>query len=287
MLTCRVTGPQSIERLVPLLKTLGAKYDLTITDDGKGFDFVWETACEINMKAKHDSSVVLNRLHNSNIFEDKANLAFLQRKTEQFLKTYVANSALEVSQWCASQFNGDEKVGEIDTWWAIKACKGNGGKDVWVLNRENWLDVVSELPKNQDYVIQSYIQNPMLWRGKKFHFRCYSVIRGDLSAYVYQDAFILSASRDYDDSCMDTTIHLTNLSVNKRSPGHPGQIPCNLLRDYPNVSVAFEVRHLYIIILCLSSGVFPNIIALEQPCHGCRAISCKSTKCSSFRFFWY
>ena len=80
-----------------------------------------------------------------------------------------------------------------------------------------------------------YVQNPQLWNGKKFHYRCYSMVMADLSVYLYSNAFILTAGLDYnvcqDGPTPDVNRHITNLSVNKRFAGHPGQIPVNLAHE--------------------------------------------------------
>lgn len=55
------------------------------------------------------------------------------------------------------------------------------------------------------------------------------------TAHLYQKAFILSAGLDFDYADADVRKHVTNLSVNKRFAGHPGQVPCHLPVDYPQV----------------------------------------------------
>ncbi len=110
---------------------------------------------------------------------------------------------------------------------------------------------VSSLP------ICRYVHRPLLIRNKKYHFRCYSLLFGDMSAYVYSNAYILTAGIDYSCSMptsancneslpsvfnagnVDLRQHISNLSVNKHLPGHPGQIPCNLPSEYPQVSIYF------------------------------------------------
>ena len=59
-----------------------------------------------------------------------------------------------------------------------------------------------------------------------------------MSGYVYKHAYILTAGIPYDrpdssSSAFDYCKHISNLSVNKHIPGHPGQIPCDLAADYP------------------------------------------------------
>ena len=58
---------------------------------------------------------------------------------------------------------------------------------------------------------------------------------GDGAALLYRKAFILSAGLDFAYADDDARRHITNLSVNKRFAGHPGQVPCDLLAEYPEV----------------------------------------------------
>lgn len=39
-------------------------------------------------------------------------------------------------------------------WWAVKAARGNGGKDVWITNRDNYADTFAQLPRQGELVIQ-------------------------------------------------------------------------------------------------------------------------------------
>lgn len=82
-----------------------------------------------------------------------------------------------------------------------------------------------------------YAANPLLWHSKKFHFRCYGVIFGDMTGYLYEKCYILCASNDYNnvDLNINDKQHLTNLSINKKSPNHPGQVPCWISNECPQV----------------------------------------------------
>jgi hypothetical protein len=82
-----------------------------------------------------------------------------------------------------------------------------------------------------------YVNHPILFEGKKFHFRCYTAMMGDGSALVYQKSFILSAGLAFDYADDDMRKHVTNLSVNKRFKGHPGQVTCNMPLEFPEVSM--------------------------------------------------
>jgi Tubulin-tyrosine ligase family len=82
----------------------------------------------------------------------------------------------------------------------------------------------------------------MLWKGHKFHFRMYAMLQGNMRSFLYEKAFLLTAGLKYDCSSDDVNKHITNLSVNKKLPGHPGQIPVNIKETYPavrDISMAF------------------------------------------------
>jgi hypothetical protein len=156
----RITGPQSIDRLEPLVPRVIPKAEAwkletssgspQDTPPGKKIDFVWETTCELTMRERHSQATVLNKLHNVVILEDKANLAFLQTRMDcPVLETYVANGSEEVKQWGLKRWAGESKDagGSVDgDWWVVKASAGNGGKDIWVMTSNNVDSVVAELP---------------------------------------------------------------------------------------------------------------------------------------------
>ncbi len=101
----RITGPHSVQRMEPLL----AQYCCDMAIDLKpvtsppegssdGLTFVWETYCEKAWKDAHNAALVLNKLHNAIIIEDKANLAFLQVLMScPTLPTFVCRNLHEIT----------------------------------------------------------------------------------------------------------------------------------------------------------------------------------------------
>ncbi|KAF1789507.1 putative tubulin-tyrosine ligase [Phytophthora cactorum] len=57
--------------------------------------------------------------------------------------------------------------------WIMKPSATNKGAEV------NWTDI-------REWVVQEYIQRPLLLRGRKFHIRVYVLAVGGLKVYVYQ-----------------------------------------------------------------------------------------------------
>ena len=172
----RVTGKQSVERLVPLVSEIfqGIATTFHLHDgDLRVPTFVWETTCRKEWRAIHNHALVLNKLHNSHVLESKSSMAFLQLTMKgPSLETFVAYSASEVALWAkkrwsecsppreaSSSLAGEATLDEAKLvsqrdWWMVKASRGNGGRDVWVFNAGNVEAVVADLHEDQEYVIQ-------------------------------------------------------------------------------------------------------------------------------------
>jgi hypothetical protein len=210
-LTCRLTGPQSRERINPILLQFALDRNIRVEiaqDPICKIDFVWETYCEKNWREAHNHAKVLNRLSNSQvcpnillfkpqvcqIFEDKSNFALLQlRMSAPHLETFVAESKDSLFRWLDAKwsspldtknevsldhvsfeidlhqlgqvsFEGEQHVWSVPPssdvcidWWAVKASKGNGGKDVWIVHKNNYRHVIAEaLRGDEEFVVQRY-----------------------------------------------------------------------------------------------------------------------------------
>ena len=109
----RITGPQSIERLESLVSLVisrsrslcagsGSKDASSSAPSPQPVHFVWETTCEQTWREFHSQALVLNKLHNITILEDKANLAFVQLRMSEYyenvLPTFIAKNSAEALQ---------------------------------------------------------------------------------------------------------------------------------------------------------------------------------------------
>lgn len=254
----RITGKQAKSRISPLLqhlqlsskiKWLSVDAESVIgscdnTQQKDSLVFVWETHCEKSWKIYHEKTLIYNRLHNVNILESKSNLAYLLYKIKEkpfVLETFIAVNKVEIMQWChrkwivndtmltehsitnASFLDNNNKQFDID-WWVIKASNGNGGRDIWIVNKNNYKQVIDNIPsvaaavggtiassslskqqyKHDEYVVQRYVSSPMLYNNKKCHFRCYATMSATMAASVYCDAFLLPATHDYRTNTINT-----------------------------------------------------------------------------------
>lgn len=131
---------------------------------------------ERTMRDKHRSATVWNKLHNTCVLESKSNQAFLELTVScPYLETFIAPNATCVRAWCNQRWmmspsssgalapdQYHQRTQNDDCWWVLKASNGNGGQEIWLLNRENFVSVVSTIKEEDEYVIQKYVcpRNP-------------------------------------------------------------------------------------------------------------------------------
>jgi tubulin monoglycylase TTLL3/8 len=127
----------------------------------------------------------------------------------------------------------DERLKEIRRKYPVQ-------RNIWIVkpgentNRGNGISVCSELNEirslvlssrdgaaDSTFIIQRYIENPLLIHGRKFDFRCYGVlasVNGGLRGYFYEDAYIRTSCKEFDiEDVHNKFVHLTNDAVQKYS----------------------------------------------------------------------
>lgn len=74
---------------------------------------------------------------------------------------------------------------------------------------------------NRTFVLQKYIENPLLFKNRKFDIRCYGMltsVNGLLKGYAYDEGYIRTSSREYNMKKLgNKLIHLTNDAVQKKA----------------------------------------------------------------------
>ena len=133
-------------------------------------------------------------------------------------------------------FREGEKRKEQSKWeskafynlWIVKPGENsNQGRDITVASmiehvkceiRKNVCPVTG---KRRTYIVQKYIENPFLYRNRKFDIRCYSLVtsvNGVIQGYYYPEGYIRTSCREFDlESVWDRYVHLTNDAVQKYS----------------------------------------------------------------------
>jgi tubulin polyglutamylase TTLL1 len=74
------------------------------------------------------------------------------------------------------------------------------------------------------YIVQKYLEKPLLYKGRKFDIRHYMMIsrlHGVMRAYWFSEGYVRTSSYDYDIGDIgDEMIHLTNDAIQKYSDGY-------------------------------------------------------------------
>ncbi len=164
-------------------------------------------------KFRHDRGLYQN-FHNPkliNRFRDKRALAdkdllFKNLKNKKSFKPF------ELSQW-AFERSQSADLGRVLSeaykeaeYLILKPTNGFGGKGIGIVKVEGAKTtdgIRDHINKFQDYtswVAQVYIGNPMLFKGKKFHFRIYLLVSkffGKISMYTSPQTWIYSALKEF------------------------------------------------------------------------------------------
>ena len=105
--------------------------------------------------------------------------------------------------------------------WIIKPGEfTNRGQGIKV---SKVLSEITSLISSPDhtYILQKYIENPLLFCKRKFDIRCYALvtsINGLIQAYFYQDGYLRTTSQEYSTKDVNNLfVHLTNDAIQKHS----------------------------------------------------------------------
>lgn len=103
-------------------------------------------------------------------------------------------------------------------------------KNVWIIkpgentNRGNGILVTTDIKEiegyisdsSHTYIIQKYIEQPLLFEKRKFDIRCFSLvtsINGQIKAFYYNEGYLRTSSKEYSLSTLGKAVHLTNEAI--------------------------------------------------------------------------
>ena len=84
--------------------------------------------------------------------------------------------------------------------------------------------------RDDAFVAQAYLANPLLVRGRKFDVRVFALVAPDGGAYVYGDGYVRTCTTPYTvEDLADLSAHLTNDAVQRSLKGYGKHEDCNKL----------------------------------------------------------
>eukprot|EP01061_Rhynchopus_euleeides_P038646 TRINITY_DN66298_c0_g1_i1.p1 TRINITY_DN66298_c0_g1~~TRINITY_DN66298_c0_g1_i1.p1 ORF type:complete len:399 (+),score=139.22 TRINITY_DN66298_c0_g1_i1:167-1363(+) len=142
-----------------------------------------------------------------------------------------------------------EEYKKNNSLWIVKPANRAQGKGIFIVTklgqitkwaRQKWLQGEGNQSKEQ-YIISTYIDDPLLIGGKKFDLRLYVLVTSyrPLRAYLHRDGFARFCTVPYNTDSGDLDnlfVHLTNVAVQKQgeeyNDRHGGKWNVNNLRLY-------------------------------------------------------
>ena len=165
----------------------------------------------------------INQIKDYNIFGDKYTHYHLltknNKQSKYLLETYLFD------------LQNIEKIKKIINKyqiWIIKPRNDYGRNGVNIVR--NYNDIYNWIKKDntQQWILQKYVQNPLLINKKKFHIRIYVIIHkknDHLKFYIYQKGFIYTSSDQYNLKSNSLKSHLSGEDTPERvqvfHPKHP------------------------------------------------------------------
>jgi tubulin--tyrosine ligase len=94
----------------------------------------------------------------------------------------------------------------------VKPANENQGKGIRIFSDKDQIHRFLETSIKFSYwVIQKYIERPLLYKGRKFDIRVWAFAQSNLDFYFYDTGYIRTSSGDFDMANVDDELtHLTN-----------------------------------------------------------------------------
>ena len=139
---------------------------------------------------------------------------------EAFNSNGAQNDSSKEEVYVATEENSDEEEnakGSQNIWIVKPGEDSNRGCGIVVSNDYNEIcSIVKNVGKNRSYILQKYIENPLLIEGRKFDIRCYALItsiNGHLKGYYYKEGYLRTSSKPFSLDDFSRMVHLTNEAV--------------------------------------------------------------------------
>jgi tubulin monoglycylase TTLL3/8 len=145
-------------------------------------------------------------------------------KTPELIKRIVYTLEKLKSTYPQYYLNSGKNV------WILKPAGLSRGRGIYLFNN---LKRIFDYMKGRHFVIQKYIENPLIIENRKFDMRQWVLVTSmnPLAVWIYDEMYARFSSEDYDPNAIyNVYMHLTNNSINKHNP-HEEKIKGNMWDD--------------------------------------------------------
>ena len=95
--------------------------------------------------------------------------------------------------------------------WLVKPSCLNQGRGIKLYNSvKSVCKFINKKKQNQNWIVQKYIEKPLLYKGRKFDVRVWVVVTAKFEIMMYTQGYIRTSSNEYTLKSYDNFIHLTN-----------------------------------------------------------------------------
>ena len=95
--------------------------------------------------------------------------------------------------------------------WLVKPSCMNRGRGIEIFhNKEDILRFISTRPLFSKWIVQKYIERPLLYKGRKFDLRVWAVVNHMNEVFFYKKGYVRLSSENYDLDNQNNYVHLTN-----------------------------------------------------------------------------
>ena len=167
-----------------IIKLLEKRGNWEIIEDKKKLDFLYlEGPAMYDKKYYHYNTLLRNNNDNHQYFTMKNKLYHTLRGSKYLLENYDINDKIL-----------EEKI-DGSTIWIIKPVQGYAGAGIIISkDKKDIQKHIKKFKKYSQWVLQKYIENPLLYENRKFHFRIYMLVHND-KFYYYQKGLVALANK--------------------------------------------------------------------------------------------
>jgi len=114
--------------------------------------------------------------------------------------------------------------------WLLKPANMNQGRGIEIIRNIRELRAsMSAKPAHSQWVLQKYIEKPMLYHERKFDIRVWALVNDSCDVFLYKDGYIRTSSEKYSLDSGLNYVHLTNNCLQVHGENYSKHEPGNTL----------------------------------------------------------